>query len=430
MQHRIIHNTDTVDLLLGGIECSLWVAEQFAADLRLIFPNLNVETVSSNKLLGLESNSPGKVFFPGADQILSRRIDSRTCVMLISQSGQTFATLHATRNISRLVEDRLWIMTGCFHSKMEGAMLESYKERRQLYQKNRILNNYSGSRPAEPSSAAAAAAFHTLTRLLLLLLQNTHKKFEHTGHILQQEWKVNNRKFVENPINREFENVVVADQSEKSPLKALQLKMFGYSSTPSSPIEKAPKIIMNLSSGCVKDIEHLLQTSLITDVSRIVGHDISGNILPLSELSTYNQLRRMGYTWSQHVSESWRVTVIASIYLFISITFGVPLCLTSGNIVYYLMQSLFMKFNVYPFSLPQSLEECNDNVNQRPKLNALSFNILNEWNSNDDYNGQEQYMTGSYGVRMLISILLQFADALLYIYIAKVSIIVLYFLLL
>jgi hypothetical protein len=37
------------DLLIGGIEASLWIAEQWAADLRTIFPQLNVVTVSANK---------------------------------------------------------------------------------------------------------------------------------------------------------------------------------------------------------------------------------------------------------------------------------------------------------------------------------------------------------------------------------------------
>ncbi len=157
MQHRIVYNHDTIDLLIGGIECSLWIAEQFAADLRLIFPQLNVETVSANKLLGIGTDAAGKVFFPGSDQVMRRRIDKRTCVMLISQSGQTFATLHATRTISKLVGNRLWILTGCFNSKMEGAMLETHKELHLIYKKDRVLNNYAGHRPAEPSSAAAVA---------------------------------------------------------------------------------------------------------------------------------------------------------------------------------------------------------------------------------------------------------------------------------
>ena len=54
----------TVDLLIGGIEASLWVAEQFAADIRNVFPKLNVITVSANKLLGLGSGMAEQVDSP------------------------------------------------------------------------------------------------------------------------------------------------------------------------------------------------------------------------------------------------------------------------------------------------------------------------------------------------------------------------------
>lgn len=40
---------DSVDLLITGVEASLWLAEQFASDLRRIFPYLNVVTISANK---------------------------------------------------------------------------------------------------------------------------------------------------------------------------------------------------------------------------------------------------------------------------------------------------------------------------------------------------------------------------------------------
>lgn len=46
--HHILH-ADSVDLLIAGVEASLWLAEQFASDLRRIFPYLNVVTISANK---------------------------------------------------------------------------------------------------------------------------------------------------------------------------------------------------------------------------------------------------------------------------------------------------------------------------------------------------------------------------------------------
>ena len=49
MRNRLQFNEDCVDLLIGGIENSLWIAEQWAADLRAIFPLLNIVTISANK---------------------------------------------------------------------------------------------------------------------------------------------------------------------------------------------------------------------------------------------------------------------------------------------------------------------------------------------------------------------------------------------
>jgi len=45
--------SSSVDILITGCEVSLWLGEQFAADLSQVFPNLNIKTISANKLLGL-----------------------------------------------------------------------------------------------------------------------------------------------------------------------------------------------------------------------------------------------------------------------------------------------------------------------------------------------------------------------------------------
>ncbi|RYH31978.1 hypothetical protein EON65_01560 [archaeon] len=177
MYRRATNPKDTIDLLIGGVEVSLWLAEQFAADLRRIFPHLNVATASANKLLGMGEDNPSKVFFPVSDDIPSRKIDSNTCVLLVSQSGQTFATLHATRKMAKFVPDRLWILTGCFNSKMQQALLDSYKEHKIIYHHDRVFNNFSGHRPAEPSSVAVAATWHTLTRMLLRVIHVTRHRY-------------------------------------------------------------------------------------------------------------------------------------------------------------------------------------------------------------------------------------------------------------
>ena len=74
-----------------------------------------------------------------------------------------------------MATERVWLMTGCFHSKMELALKEAYQLKGVKYGRTRVFNNYSGNRPAEPSSVAIVATMHTLTRLLLHLVAVTRE---------------------------------------------------------------------------------------------------------------------------------------------------------------------------------------------------------------------------------------------------------------
>lgn len=49
----LLQTRQRVDLLVTGCEVSLWVGEQFAADVAQVFPSLAVKVISANKLLGL-----------------------------------------------------------------------------------------------------------------------------------------------------------------------------------------------------------------------------------------------------------------------------------------------------------------------------------------------------------------------------------------
>ena len=51
-QARLGRTGGSVDLLITGCEVSLWLGEQFAADVHHAFPRLKVVTISANKLLG------------------------------------------------------------------------------------------------------------------------------------------------------------------------------------------------------------------------------------------------------------------------------------------------------------------------------------------------------------------------------------------
>jgi hypothetical protein len=332
MKHRVDTRTDSTDLLIGGVEASLWVAEQFAADLRSIFPQLNIVTVSANKLLGLADDAPGKVFFPGTDAVLPRRIDNYTCALLVSQSGQTFATLHATRKIASLVDDRMFLLTGCFNSKMEVAMREHYELNGKVYRKNRVFNNYSGYRPAEPTSAAVIATFHTLTRLILHLAVSTRKKY--AGCRLIHKWEYAYatellRKFVRRWRMRRFVRLKAQGQD----VEHSQLIFNKVQDITPWYEKKEATILMNLTDGCIDDIHSIMSDAVIPNMERIVGFSRTGFILPEEQRMTHHDLRKQGHRWGEHVREPWTVMCLCGVYLVIAVGMGIPLFHTIALII-------------------------------------------------------------------------------------------------
>jgi len=331
MKHRIDTKTDSTDLLIGGVEASLWVAEQFAADLRTLFPQLNIVTVSANKLLGLADDAPGKVFFPGTDAVLPRRIDKYTCALLISQSGQTFATLHATRKIASLVGDRMFLLTGCFNSKMEVAMKEDYQLRGKVYGKNRVFNNYSGYRPAEPTSAAIVATHHTLTRLMLHLVVATRKKY--AGSRLIHKWEyAAATDLIRKLIRRKKARRLARMRAEG---KDVSLEHFHELDETHIPWYEQGRhtILMNLSDGCIDDVHSMMATAMIPNIERIVGYNKFGDPLEKEDKETNLQLRDAGGKWGEHIREPWVVIVLVAVYLLISVGLGLPIFGTLGTIV-------------------------------------------------------------------------------------------------
>ena len=107
-------------------QVSLWLAQQFAADMQSVFPHLNVRCVSTNKLLGISGISPRRTFFAGAARVSPAQVRD-AAVLLISQSGQTFPSLHATRLFAQLCPGRVWLLSGTPDSKME-QVSEGFKE--------------------------------------------------------------------------------------------------------------------------------------------------------------------------------------------------------------------------------------------------------------------------------------------------------------
>jgi hypothetical protein len=158
----------SVDLLITGVESSLWLGERFAQDLVTLCPGLSVETRSANQVL--------RKLQYDADAL---HLGSTSIVLVISQSGQTFPTLQATHIFEQLRREaaigELFILTGEICSLMGMAIAQYYYPQSTFTR--RIFINGSGRRTAEPTTVAVAAAQSTLTELLLYLAKRLHHRF-------------------------------------------------------------------------------------------------------------------------------------------------------------------------------------------------------------------------------------------------------------
>mmetsp|Transcript_26378 Transcript_26378/g.36255 ORF Transcript_26378/g.36255 Transcript_26378/m.36255 type:complete len:1022 (+) Transcript_26378:670-3735(+) len=275
-------NLDTVDLIIVGVEASLWVAEQFAADLRVGLPELVIDTVSANKVISACSESTENL-----RSVIPQKISPLTCVILVSQSGQTFPTLHATRLMTQLAGLKVWILSGCVNSRMENEVRESFRIRGQLYLEDRVFNNYSGHRPAEPTSVAIASTFHTFTWLLL--------------HILRA---VNARNEVEMATFRLHRgNLLKMDNAEPSLVPTLY------------------------SVHCINDMQSIVANSCVATLCDIVGYDELGTSLTKEKslALTNRELVQQGKLWAAHVNEPWTITVAVGCYIFVSVGLDLPI---------------------------------------------------------------------------------------------------------
>ena len=175
-----IRKMPAVDLLITGEENSLWLGEKFAQDLRIVFPFLNIVTISANQILQQLNRSFGQLNL-GKDSL----------VLAITQSGQTFSTVQAIDLFDCLssqgIIGELFILTGelsSFINSTQGkgglttithsSFLDNEHDLRY-----RVFVNGSGRRTAEPSTVTVAAAGQTLTELLFYLAKQMRHKFPH-----------------------------------------------------------------------------------------------------------------------------------------------------------------------------------------------------------------------------------------------------------
>ena len=152
----------SVDVVVTGCEVSLWLAEQFAADLANAFPRLDVRSVSANKILGLFGQD---LPVPAIGHPRGKRNDDFTdsIVIVVSHSGGTFAPL-ASSNLLVSSTSAIFVVASEWDTQI-GKQLRAVKGDGAFT--SRIFSTDVGVRPAEPCSVSVAATQQLLTQIFM-----------------------------------------------------------------------------------------------------------------------------------------------------------------------------------------------------------------------------------------------------------------------
>ena len=204
--HRAGKHDGSVDLLITGCEVSLWVGEQFAADLTRVYPKMKIVTLSANKLLGqlgqrLPIPQPGFPFHEGTHDFRN------TIVLVLTHSGGTYAPLLCC-SLFKGFTSNIFVVTSELDTQAARAV-RSGAPRPSRSQKDTavytaapsptvapsstshasscrtdgvgsggfleldsqfVFSTHAGLRPAEPCSVSVVAMHHLLTHLLIFMM--------------------------------------------------------------------------------------------------------------------------------------------------------------------------------------------------------------------------------------------------------------------
>ncbi|GJP47206.1 hypothetical protein CLOM_g6423, partial [Closterium sp. NIES-68] len=300
-----------IDVLVTGVETSLWVGEQFAADLQNCFPQLRVVAVSANKVIGVMGNARGAISTAGfALSRLGAALPARHAIVIaLSQSGQTFPTLHATRILSKHCPGRVFVCTGMLDCKMATAVGLSLAKGAAAAAGGgsgggdgwccRVFHTHAGWRSAEPASLSAVACHATLTELLL-----------HAARTLRAN--ADAAKAAADVGAKTVPGVTVA-----------QGAVGGKSNDGAGVLGWVQRPLgLRLSGGDVGDLERMRDAVAMKSAPDIVGWTARGHRV---HTHVNSALRSQGLMWALHVLETPIAWAISSVYIFIAVVLGVPI---------------------------------------------------------------------------------------------------------
>jgi hypothetical protein len=149
-----------VDLLITGVENSLWLGERFATDLALLMPLLHIRVLSANAVMEALQHD-----------VESLALARQSVVIVLSHSCRTFASRQVMDAcdlmVRRAVIRDVFIVSGEPNALQGSPLLQSQQPGESF--SRRLFTTGAGRRRAEPATASVAAMHHTLTQLLFTL---------------------------------------------------------------------------------------------------------------------------------------------------------------------------------------------------------------------------------------------------------------------
>jgi hypothetical protein len=262
-----------IDVLVFGVENSLWLGQQFAADLSRLFPRLNVVAMSSNWVLGMLQSAEGHV--EPLNWTLSRRkfkLSPGGIALGISQSGTTYPSVWASRLLRSLpFRPQIFALAGHYNTVMANGLAggDTFS--------GKLFSTLSGISPSEPSTLATMAMHHTLTKLLFFCTEQLLL----SGQVVQR-------------VDVAGDSVLLPGAGQK------------------------PGCELRLTE--VQDLERLSCT-LVGTSEEIVGVTKHGIKLPTA---INGSLLQSGRHLSSHLQEPYWSTFLPAIYILVTVTAGFP----------------------------------------------------------------------------------------------------------
>lgn len=175
-RHLLLHQGErAVDLVVVGVEASLWVAEQWAANMRAVFPKLRIVVASANKVLAsltavandatCGAQTPGYTVFPSGTTPTAAVRDA--VALVVSHSGQTFPCLNASRALKN-AGAIVFAVAGLQDTVIASDVLEQSFALGAEHS-SRLFSTDAGIRLAEAASLTTAATHVVLTEIMYAL---------------------------------------------------------------------------------------------------------------------------------------------------------------------------------------------------------------------------------------------------------------------